>query len=447
MPARRLRVEVSREVEAGVAAIRAEHELPVAFPPEVEAEAAAATGERAGRADLRDVVFFTIDPAGARDLDQAMALERDGRGYRVRYAIADLPAFVEPAGALDREALARGLTVYLPRVKVPLHPPALSEGSASLLPGVDRPALVWDMRLDHDGELVEAELIPALVRSHAQLTYENANILLLREIGRHRLDIAAARGASRLALPEQEVVYGPWGWTVAYRAQLPVEEHNAEISLMTGMAAARIMVERGAGILRSQSAPDPAALDALRAKAAAVGVPMGDDYPQWVSALDAATPAHAALLHEAATAGEPARYVAFDGSPPADADHFAIAAPYAHVTAPLRRLVDRYALALCLPDPPQWARDGLAAIPDAMAAAARRAGSVERAVVDLVEAVLLQDRVGDEFDAVALDDQKVLLSEPAVRARAEGTYAAGDSLRVRLTEADPAKRRVHFEAL
>jgi exoribonuclease R len=458
MPARRLRVEVADPVRAGIAAIRAEHDVPEAFAPDVEAEAAAAARRVAGgeRADLRDVAFFTIDPPGSRDLDQAMALDRDGAGHRVRYAIADVAAFVAPGGLVDREAHARGATVYLPGDRAPLHPPVLSEGAASLLAGEDRPALVWDLRIDGDGELTDAALVPALVRSLEQLDYATAQergdepLRLLREVGERRIAIAAARGASRLAMPEQEVVCGPGGWTVAYRAPLPVEDWNAEISLLTGMAAAAIMLERGAGILRAQAAPSAEALALLRRKAGAAGTPWreGEGYAAWLARLDPADPAQAALIAEAAQAGEPARYVAFAGDAPADAAHFAIAAPYAHVTAPLRRLADRYALACCLPEPPPWALDGLAALPDEMAAAARRAGTVERAVVDLVEAVLLASRVGETFEAVVLDaDDKgarVLLRDPAVRARATGTFTAGQIAQVRLTEADPATRTIRF---
>ena len=101
--------------------------------------------------DRRDVELLTIDPPGSRDLDQALHLERRGAGFRVHYAIADVASFVTPGGALDAEAHARGQTIYLPGEKVPLHPPVLSEGAASLLPGQDRPAFLWTLDLDGDG--------------------------------------------------------------------------------------------------------------------------------------------------------------------------------------------------------------------------------------------------------------------------------------------------------
>ena len=129
--------------------LRRELEIPGEFPPEVLAEAeAAAANPPAPEHDARDIALLTIDPPGSMDLDQAMHLERRDGGYRVRYAIADVASFVEPGGAVDREAHARGETIYLPDAKAPLHPPVLSEGAASLLPGEERPAVLWTLDLD-----------------------------------------------------------------------------------------------------------------------------------------------------------------------------------------------------------------------------------------------------------------------------------------------------------
>ena len=91
-------------------AVRAEFDVPVEFAPEVEAAAAASAAAPSLPTDRTDVPFFTIDPVGSTDLDQAMHLERDGRGYRIRYAIADVPAFVPAGGPVDVEARRRGQT-------------------------------------------------------------------------------------------------------------------------------------------------------------------------------------------------------------------------------------------------------------------------------------------------------------------------------------------------
>src|SRR4029078_7890662 len=103
------------------------------------------------RVDARDVPFVTIDPEGSRDLDQAFHAEgRDG-GFRVRYAIADWPAFVSPGGGIEEESFTRGVTVYLPDGRAPQLPNVIGEGVASLLPDQERPALLWRICIDAGG--------------------------------------------------------------------------------------------------------------------------------------------------------------------------------------------------------------------------------------------------------------------------------------------------------
>ena len=430
--------------------LRAELEVPGPFPPEAEAEAAAAAA-RPPSGDPVDLPFVTIDPPGSRDLDQALHIARLGRGYRVSYAIADVAAFVGPGGAIDREAWVRGVTHYSPDGKAPLHPPALSEGAASLLPGVDRPAILWALDLDADGALVTTDVRRALVRSTAQLTYAEADeaVPLLAEVGRLRQERERDRGGVSLTLPDQEVVAAAGGWVLGYRAPLPSEGFNAQISLLTGMAAAQLMLQAGVGVLRTMKPTDEKRRARLRRAAAALDAPWPEDraYPEWVRSLDPADPKHAALMHEAAGLNGGASYAAFDGAPPEHVEHTALAMPYAHVTAPLRRLADRYALECCLGPPPQWVRDALAELPAAMARADRRAKSLERAVVDLVEALVLAPRVGEVFEAVAIDEELVQLRDPAVLAPADGPLPVGEEIAVRLVEADPARRTVRFQSV
>src|SRR5215208_1208287 len=124
MPARRIRVDPAAAMRAGFEAARREAGVPEKFPPDAQAEAEVATA-RALERECVDVPFVTIDPPGARDLDQALHIEPLGEGHRVRYAIADPGVFITPAGALDRDTHARGVTVYAPDRNVPLHPPVL----------------------------------------------------------------------------------------------------------------------------------------------------------------------------------------------------------------------------------------------------------------------------------------------------------------------------------
>ncbi|HEX8207908.1 MAG TPA: RNB domain-containing ribonuclease [Solirubrobacteraceae bacterium] len=452
MPRRFIRVEPAEALRDGFDRIRREAGVPEAFSLEAEREAAAAAVQPP-RGERVDLPFVTIDPPGSRDLDQALHIERRGEGHRVSYAIADVGAFVRPGSALDRETHARGVTVYAPDRRTPLHPPVLSEGAASLLPGEWRPAVLWTLDLDGAGELAEAAVRRVQVRSAAQHTYADVPPEVaepLREVGERRLALERARGGVRLELPEQEVVRAGDGWATTYRVPLETEEHNAQVSLLTGMAAAQLMLRAGVGILRTQPAPEEKGLRRLRHVAEALGVPWVEPYAEMIRSLDPANPAHAAVLQEATGVGHGAAYTAFDGAPPADAMHFAIAAPYAHATAPLRRLQDRYVLAICLAtsarEPvPDHVHAALPSLPVAMAAATRRARAVERGVVDLVEAVLLEGREGERFEGLVIDDEVVQLRDPAVRGRIEGRYPEpGTPVTVRLVRADPAARAVAF---
>jgi exoribonuclease R len=469
---RRLVPPAPEPLIAGFAAIRAELGLPDSFPPDVERAAgeAVAVPVDQPRADLRALPFLTIDPPGAMDLDQAMHLSRDGDAYLVRYAIADVGAFVRPGSPLDLESHRRGATLYAPDARVPLYPATLGEDAASLLPDVDRPAVVWSLRLAPDGELVETRVERATVRSVARLDYAGAQrglddgsgdpmLALLRDVGRLRIEREVARGALRLGVPEQEVSADASGrCSLHYRVPLPVETWNEQISLLTGIAAAALMLDGAVGLLRTLPEPPKGAVQALRHSASGLGVGWPADVPPaaFIRSLDPAVPAQAALLDVATSLLRGAGYVAFDGSvPPADArGHAGIGAPYAHVTAPLRRLADRYVNEVCLAlcagtDVPGWVRAALPVLPEEMTSADRLARELERAVVDRVEAEVLVPLVGSEFDAVVVDTDDrgatIQLAEPAVRARLDDHQARpGERVRVRLDSADPTARKVVF---
>jgi exoribonuclease R len=438
--------DVPADLAAGLAAIREELDVPGDFPPGAVREAEdAARAPLPQRDDRRGLELFTIDPPGSMDLDQAMALSRSGDGYRIDYAIADVAAFVQPGGALDAEAHRRVVTRYLPDGNAPLHPRVLSEGAASLLPGVDRLAVVWSFSLEPDGTWQLLGLERALVRSRERFAYPSApaadeRMRLLAEIGALLQERERARGAINLPIPEQEVVIRDGGYALAYRGPLPIEEANAQISLMTGMAAARLMLERECGLLRTLPPADAKQLARLRRVAEALGVEWREPVGDLIRALDPLLPRHAALLEEAATLLRGAGYAAFDGAPPEGAGHAGVGASYAHVTAPLRRLADRYATAACLGQEVS----GLDALPAQMAAGGRAAGAVERACVDLVEALVLAPHVGERFPATVIDVHEIQLAEPAVRARCDGELEPGQELIVRLVEADPARRHVRF---
>ena len=457
--------------------LRRELELPAAFPAEVlaEAEAVAASGTAvdgsdAERADLRELEFHTIDPEGSKDLDQALTIARDGSGWIVHYAIADLAAFVKPGGALDAETRLRGQTLYAPDGSVALHPEVLSHGAASLLPEQDRRAYVWRFALDAEGTQHEPAQPPvrAWVRSRRQWSYVDAQaaiddgtapepIALLAEVGPVLIAQEAARGGASLNSPEEEIVQNEdGGYDLRARVTLPIENWNAQISLMTGMAAAAIMLDRGAGILRTLPPAEPDKVAEFRRRVEVIGRPWPEDMPygEYLRRVDHTDPAAPAIMQAASGLFRGADYDAFDvaaGLPvPEQPAQAAIGAEYAHTTAPLRRLVDRFVLAMCT-DAPAWAREALPDLPEAMRRSGSLASRLEGGAVDRVEAAVLASRVGEEFDAAVVSTHKggsrIQIADPFVTATIPDSREPGSSIRVRLTAVDIAKGEVAFDAV
>lgn len=463
----------SATLAPGIAAIKQEMNLPTAFSDEVEAAAKhAAANPRLPDLDCTDIELVTIDPAGAMDLDQAMFVERSGDGYRVRYAIADVAAFVTAGDPIDLEANRRGETLYGADSKVPLHPKVLSEGAASLLPDQVRPALLWTIDLDNTGEGIAVDVRRARVRSRAKLDYDGLQDRIdggdddpmwkaLREIGELRIQREQRRGGISLPLPEQEIrVDDDGGWHLEFRARHPLDDWNEQISLLTGMAAAHLMTQAKVGLLRTLPTPFPGAIARLRrtAKALDIDWPTSLAYPDFIRTLDPTNPRHVAMMTSSTTVLRGAGYAAFNGTLPEQPLHSALASTYSHATAPLRRLVDRYVgetcLAICEKQPvPDWVLQALPGLPATMAESARRSSRFEHAVIDLAEATMLANRVGEQFSGsvVEIDSHNpangvVMLHEPAIEAAVASDLPLplGNPVQATLVEADPATRRIRF---
>lgn len=458
----------SPELAAAFDGLRQRLELPAQFPAEVEEEArrAVAAPELPER-DETAVQFFTIDPEGSTDLDQAMCLERDGDGYRVRYAIADVPAFVKAGGALDAETHRRGQTIYLPDQRIPLHPITISEDAASLLEGRTRPAFVWNMKLDASGDCTAYEVYRAMVSSKKRLDYTfvqeqvdsgnaDESLMLLKEIGEKRIEMERARGGASLPMPEQVVTSKENGYELTMRPPVPAEDWNAQISLLTGMAAAEMMLHNQIGVLRTMPEPEGNAIARFKRAAQALGAEWRSDltYGEFLRTLDRDNPKHLALIYEATGLFRGAGYTCFDGDIPEVTQQAAVAAPYAHVTAPLRRLVDRYGLVICEAlsrdaEVPQWVRSALATLPDDMKKSDELARKAERAATDIIEAAFMSGHVGESFEAVVVDNNGkegllVQLTEHAVIQPVPGTAELGSTVQVKVVSADIAAGKVEF---
>ena len=444
----------------GLADIRTQFAVPAAFPPEVEAAADdAAARPIADHADWTGRAFATLDPAASTDLDQAFAIERSGADLILHYAIADVGWFVSPDGALDKEAWKRGETIYLPDGKASLYPKRLSEGAASLLPKVDRPAVVFSVRVGPAGKSTLDGAGRALIRSRAKLAYETVTPAELPdgfdELSRRIAAAEDARGAARVDAPEQEVTIDAAGhFTLAFRPQLPSEVANAALSLAANLAIAEALLAHKTGLFRVMEEPNEGAIWRLRHSAKALGLvwPKNETLEQFERSLQSRNPSHAAFQAAVRRAGPKAAYAAYhEGVVPW---HSAMAATYAHATAPLRRLADRYvieaALRIANGQPvPADIEAAFQALPAVMAKAEDKSAQIDRAVLDLAEAVMLEGRKGEKFRAVVTDvderGTRIQLCDPAVIARVDGKDAKpGDEIEVELANVDVANRKVAF---
>ncbi|MDY5584743.1 MAG: RNB domain-containing ribonuclease [Arcanobacterium sp.] len=476
--------------------LREEFEIPNNFPDEVIAEAEAAANLDLAELNLPDythIPLVTIDPEGSRDLDQALYIENTSTGMRIYYAIAALNFFVRPGGALDQEVWRRGTTIYLPDAAVPLHPEVISTNAASLLPNLVRPAYLWVLDLDVDAELVAVDVFHARVSSRAQLSYDQVQRAvdgletlpnqvtwelpqLLADFGKKRLMIERKRGGVSLRLPEQRIAQHEERYHLEFRDLTEVESWNAQVSLLTGMAAAQIMLKHDLGLLRTLPEADSRDIQRLRRVAAALGLTWEDSqsYGEFLATLDVKDPRALAYMNKAASLFRGAAYLALPASDIADDGrelpvsedsfvHHAIAAPYAHVTAPLRRLVDRYGLEVvrCAQaglDIPEWVLKSLPELNGAMATTGRIAGRAESQALNAVEALVLQGREGKLFDAVIIEklpmdpnrDSKylrgvIMIENPAIEAVVTGEKLnLGAKVKVKLDRIDLASRKIWF---
>ena len=444
-----------------------------AFPADVLEEASRSAtrdvGTDASRADRTDIPFVTIDPPGSRDLDQAVHAERDGDGFLLRYAIADVGFFVDRGSAVEREAWLRGLTFYAPDCREPLYPPVLSQGAASLLPGERRPAFLFDFRLDARGALTSWQLSRAIVQSRAQLTYAQLQaqsgpaevrptLELVAEAGKLLLAREADRGGVSLPVRDQHVerrAAAALGYALEYEEPSEAEQWNAEVSLLTGHVVATRMVEARVGLLRTMPPFDAAEVAKLRRIARTLGFdwPEGMSYPDFMHRADPRHPRIDVLVRQARRVMHGAEYVAFSGALPEQPMHGALAFTYTHATAPLRRLADRYSLELVASlvageRPPDDHVQQLAALPAVMNDASRKEGRLERRIVDIAEAWSLRERVGSALAGVVIDEGRgeieVQVEDPPVRASVKGAADLGARVRLTVERVDVEKGAIHL---
>lgn len=450
----------SNALERGLASIRGQYQIPETFPPAVLAAAERASRRApAEHADRTSWPFVTLDPASSTDLDQAFTIERDGADLLLRYAIADVAWFVEDGDAIDEEAWRRGTTQYLPDGKAGLYPPVLSEGAASLLPDGPRPAVIFTVRIAVDGAVRLDGAERAIVRSRAKLAYDSARSADLppdfAELARRIQRAEEQRGAARVNPPAQELAaMGDGRYQLLFQPPLESEVRNAALSLATNLAIADVLQAHHSGLFRVMAEPDDRAVSRLRHTASGLGLqwPAKAPLAEFERSLNPADPKQATFMLAIQRASQGASYVPFR-----EAEipwHAAVAATYAHATAPLRRLADRYVVRATLAiangqSVPPAVTDAFERLPAVMARADALGSQIERAAIDLAEAVLLHGQDGKTFQAVATEVDhrgvRIQLCDLPVTARvAADGVKAGDRLQVTLVEADPARRAITF---
>ncbi len=391
---------------------------------------------KAGREDLRHLPLPTIDPEDARDHDDAVWVERTARGgYRAWIAIADVSTYVTPDTALDKEARARGCSLYLPDRAVPMLPRALSSNLCSLLPGVDRLCLCVVAEIDSGGHVASTRITRGVMRSRAKLTYGGVaralglsseaprepaaeemveGLRVAYELSRTLRSRRMARGALDFELPEAKVVLDEETREpvdVQRRAQdagvKRAYQLIEELMLLANELVARWCQERDvATIYRVHAPPDEQKLERFAAMCESLGIAFDVEDtrdPKKLGELLKSFADHplAPVLNSLLLRSM--KQATYDV---ANIGHFGLASnAYLHFTSPIRRYPDlvvhrvaHEALAGRDVRRGDQRREKLADDALASSIAERRAMEVERAIVDLYRTFLMKDRIGDRFE-------------------------------------------------
>ena len=426
-------LDPARPVQMACEAAIARFNLPLDFSPEALQEAqgfghAIDAAEAARRVDLRELPLVTIDGEDARDFDDAVHAERltDG-AIRVRVAIADVSHYVQPGSALDRDAQARGTSVYFPSRVLPMLPTALSDHLCSLQPKVDRLCMVADMQVSRRGVLEQSSFYPAVMRSAARLTYTLAHealflgeptaraqlgaplveaLMPLVEVYRLLAGARSRRGALDFDAPEARfVLEDERVEAIRFVARNDAHKLIEECMILANVAVAQELRRRSVpALLRVHASPDERKLEQLRTTLRILGIELALSDPVHAKDLGAigahvrdpqARPFVESLvvrsLAQALYQGE-------------NLGHFGLALKdYAHFTSPIRRYPDlmihralRAAIGAGAPGSIPQGED-LAAAGVAMSRLERRADEAARIVGSLLKCVYLRDRVGERF--------------------------------------------------
>ena len=419
------------------------HDIPHSFPSAVEkqlkkwAEDVPEEAKR-GRVDLRDLPLVTIDGEDARDFDDAVFCQKQGKGWKLWVAIADVSYYVRPKSALDTEAYNRGNSVYFPNRVVPMLPEKLSNGLCSLNPQVDRLCMVCEMTISAKGKMTDYQFYEAVMNSHARLTYNKVAKILekdtalcdryaslvphlqdLHEMYQALVKARQQRGAIEFETIESKFIFNALGRIERIEPVVRNDAHKIieECMILANIASANFMEKhQEPALYRIHAVPGEEKLTAFRSFLAECGLslsggnkPTPMDYAQLLEQIKQ-RPDHELIQTMLLRSMSQAVYSADN------IGHFGLALEeYAHFTSPIRRYPDltlhrgiKYLLAKQKGSKRKTTDTGGYHYPleeiDGFGAhcssTERRADDATREVADWLKCEYMQDHVGEEFDGV-----------------------------------------------
>ncbi len=465
------------------------------FAPEVPAQAAQ------GRVDLRNVALVTIDGEDARDFDDAVYAEHTGNTWRLIVAIADVSYYVKPATALDREAYARGNSVYFPQHVIPMLPETLSNGLCSINPHVDRLCMACEMQIDGSGKISKYRFLEAVMRSRARLTYTKVAAMLVEKDATLRREYAEVlphlealyglyeilhsarmkRGAVDFELPETRIVFDEHR---KINSILPLQRNDAHRLIEECMLAANVCA---AELLKKHKVPAPyrihegptlEKLNNLREFLTEIGLSLGggaspqaEHYSKLIKAVEKRPDSRliqTVLLRSLSQAVYS----------PDNIGHFALGYPnYTHFTSPIRRypdlLVHRAIKNIIVHRPAEISPELAKQQGEHCSMTERRADEATREVIRWLKAEFMMDKIGEEFDGyisgvtnfgifvelvqvyvdglvhiTALGNDYYHFDAAHHRLMGERTrqiYRLGDQVRIRVVRVDLDEAKIDFE--
>lgn len=479
--------------------------LPHAFSEEAEQESAQLPEEiteTKGREDLREVLHVTIDGETAKDFDDAVAVLKTKKGFRLYVSIADVSHFVQPGTALDKDAYERGTSIYFPGRVIPMLPEKISNNLCSLIPDQDRLAFTAILDFDRQGNTIKKHFVKSIIRSHKRFTYTTVRQILIDnnkevrsehkpfltplkwagELATILQKLRRDRGAIGFTLPEPDIGLDDSGRisTIGRAERNFAHQIVEQFMLSANEAVAELFSENKVNALyRIHERPDPIKVQEFTGFAKTLGLhlPEHRQDPDWFGqVLDMVknSPKEYVVNNLLLRTMQQARYDM------RNVGHFGLAATdYTHFTSPIRRYPDLLVhralydfISRSSENKKNLSPENLKIIGPFLSTRERVAVSAEREMNDRLKIRYMQDKVGESFDAVIsgvnsfaffvellelfisgsvaiaeLRDDYYIYDQKQHRLMGERSskmYRMGDLVRVTLLDVDPRKNRINF---